>query len=141
MDPLSLTAGILAIIGAAKIVIQGLERLNSYRKAPQEIRDLLRDATELHVFLEGVGVVVEHYQSLRCTQNVRSLTEHIEKAGRKFHEIKCLLDSPFFRDSRLSDGNKARIAWLQNKNKVKKLQIELRATRVDLGTTLGLLTT
>lgn len=132
-----MTAGILAVIGAAKIVVQGLQRLNSYRKAPQEIVDLLSDVTELHVFLEGVGLVIEHYQSVRCTQNVRSLIEHVEKAGQK---VKCLLDSPFFRDSRLNDGNKARIVWLRNKNKVKKLQIELRAIRVDSGTTLSLLT-
>jgi hypothetical protein len=140
MDPLSLTAGILAVIGAAKIVVQGLQRLNSYRKAPQEIVDLLSDVTELHMFLEGVGLVIEHYQSVRCTQNVRSLIEHVEKAGQKVHDIKCLLDSRFFRDSRLNDGNKARIVWLRNKNKVKKLQIELRAIRVDSGTTLSLLT-
>lgn len=140
MDPLSLTAGILAVIGAAKVVVEGLQRLNSYRKAPQEILGLLSDVTELHIFLEGVGLVIEHYQSVRCTPNIRSLTEHVGKAGQKVHDIKCLLDSPFFRDSRLNDRNKARIVWLQNKNKVKRLQIELRAIRVDLGTTLSLLT-
>lgn len=74
---------ILAVIGAAKIVIQGLQRLNSYRKASQEIGDLPSDVTELHIFLEGVGEVVEHYQSVRCTQNVRSLTRHIVEAGQK----------------------------------------------------------
>ncbi len=140
MDPLSLTAGVLAVIGASKAVAQGLQRLNGYRKAPQEIGDLLTDVAELHVFLEGVGVVAEHFLSVRCTQNVRSLTEQVGKAGRKIQEIKRLLDSPFFQMSRFNDGNKARIAWLQNKHKVKKILDELRAIRVDLGVTLGLLT-
>ena len=140
MDPLSLTAGILAVIGAAKAVAQGLQRLNDCRKGPREIGDLLNDIIELQVFLEGVGVVAEQFQGTRCTENVRSLAEEVGKAERKIQEIKGLLDSPFSQVSRLRDENKARIAWLLNKNKVTKLRDELRAIRVDLGVTLGLLT-
>ena len=141
MDPLSLTAGILAVIGAAKAVAQGLQRLNDCRKGPREIEDLISDITELQVFLEGVGVVAEHFQSTRCTENVRSLAEQIGKAGRKIQEIKALLDAPFFHKSRLGDRKKAHVVWLQSKSKVNKLRDELRAIRVDLGSTLGLLTT
>ena len=141
MDPLSLTAGVLAVIGAAKAFAQGLQKLSGYRKGPREIRDLFGNITELRVFLEGVTVVAEQFQSGQCTQNIHSMVEQVAKAGRKIQEIKSLLDSPAFQISRLSDGNRLRLAWLQHRSKVNKLRDELRAVRIDLGMTLGLLTT
>lgn len=37
MDPLSLTANILAVVGAAKSAAQGLSRLRNMRRAPQKL--------------------------------------------------------------------------------------------------------
>ena len=49
MDPLSITASLLALIGAAKAGIIGLRKLSSYRNAPRELADLL---SELESFEE-----------------------------------------------------------------------------------------
>ena len=142
MDPLSLTADILAVTGAAKAAAQGLQKLRYYRKAPQAIGELISEITEIQAFLEGVGNVAEYFQNSRCAQHVHNLAEQVGKAGRKIDELRCLLDSSFFQLSRLSNENKARVTWLQHKNEANRsrLRDELRAIRVDLGVTLGLLT-
>lgn len=40
MDPLSITAGILAVIGAAKGVVSGINKAREFKHCPDELRDL-----------------------------------------------------------------------------------------------------
>lgn len=47
MDPLSLTASIIAVIGAASATAQALEKLRSLRHAPQQILVVLNEVCRL----------------------------------------------------------------------------------------------
>jgi len=44
MDPLSLTASIIAVVGAASATVQALEKLRRLRHAPQQILVVLNEA-------------------------------------------------------------------------------------------------
>ncbi|KAK4694098.1 hypothetical protein P7C71_g3424, partial [Lecanoromycetidae sp. Uapishka_2] len=54
MDPLSLTASLLAVIAAAQGGIAGLRKLSNYRKAPSEIEELTSELDRLHAVLNEV---------------------------------------------------------------------------------------
>lgn len=46
MDPLSISASIAALIGAATTVVRGLDKLQTLRHAPAELKALLNEVSE-----------------------------------------------------------------------------------------------
>ena len=49
MDPLSISASIIAVIGTIRTVSQGLERLASLRHAPDQLLALTNEVSTLHL--------------------------------------------------------------------------------------------
>ncbi|PVH88072.1 hypothetical protein DL98DRAFT_648957 [Cadophora sp. DSE1049] len=54
MDPLSISASIVALLGAAATVARGLDRLRAWRNAPVELISLLNEVADLQVVLTNV---------------------------------------------------------------------------------------
>ncbi len=54
MDPLSLTASVIAVAGAAQQVGKGLNVLKTAKDAPQGLDDLLNDVSRFEIVLEVV---------------------------------------------------------------------------------------
>jgi hypothetical protein len=46
MDPLSISASIVALLGAAATVVRGLDKLRALRNAPVELINLLNEVRE-----------------------------------------------------------------------------------------------
>ena len=61
MDPLSVAASILTIIGAGGAVGRGLRKLASLRHAPEVISELQDERAELKTILEEVPHLLHHY--------------------------------------------------------------------------------
>lgn len=54
MDPLSITASILGVIGAAQKAIQGLSYLKAANRAPERLMRLLDQVTRFEIVLRAI---------------------------------------------------------------------------------------
>lgn len=132
MDPLSIT---FAVIGAAKAGASGLRKLNSYRKAPSELADLLSELERFQQILSDIQSFLELYPDAVFNQG---LYECVLGSVSKLELINKLVTSNPFKLSRLSDGKNARVVWVRYKQTLISLRDDLRVSRMDLGVRLGL---
>ena len=54
MDPLSVTASLLTVIGTVKQVGKGLKQLKALKQAPQELDDLLDENSQFEAILKAI---------------------------------------------------------------------------------------
>ena len=135
MDPLSLTASLLAVIGAAKAGASGLRKLSSYRKALSELADLLSELERVQQILSDIKSFLDLYPDAVFSEG---LYECVLGSASKIEVINNLVASNPFKLSRLSDGNNARIVWMRHKQTLLSLRDDLRVSRMDLGVRIGL---
>ena len=135
MDPLSLTASLLAVIGAAKAGASGLRKLSSYRKAPSELADLLSELERFQQILSDIKSFLDLYPDAVFSEG---LHECVLGSASKIEVINNLVTSNPFKFSRLSDGKNARVVWVRYKQTLLILRDDLRVSRMDLGVRLGL---
>ena len=140
MDPLSLTASILAVFTAAQTGISSLRKLKAIWKAPQEIEKLLEGLSGLQDLLQEIIIYVPQAQHATNEPQMQILTRRVKTAGIKVTEMNDLLTNVSSHFSRLANASQARLVWLQNRNKVKALQEDLRDVKLDLGMVMNFLT-
>ena len=140
MDPLSITAGVLAVLGAAKGVIQCLGTINDIHKAPLEVVNLLQELNRFCAMLEEILRFVESIHDAERFKQASILTEYIVKSGQLMDGMTALLDTSSLLRLKLGDENAKRAVWFRKKNKVKSLSEELKAVRLDLCLALHTLT-
>ena len=133
MDPV---ASILAIIGAARTGAAGLRKLNSVRKAPRQIADLITEVANFQSLLERIQELVAQADDIQCASDLHNL---VARGGDSIHELNLLLASSSSQTFNLSDNNQARIAWFRASRQLKALQEDLRLVRLDLTAMLGYL--
>ncbi|KAL8950089.1 MAG: hypothetical protein Q9222_003853 [Ikaeria aurantiellina] len=139
MDPLSLTASLIAIIGAAKTGSKALQKLTQARKAPGEVGDLLGELTSFQALLEETKDLVGQNKSLRCGEQLQSL---VHRGGEITGEINTLIQQtwPSIHFLKLSEANRQRVTVLRNGTRLKTLKDGLRLVSLDLAAALSLLT-
>lgn len=135
MDPLSLTASLLAVIGAAKVGANGVRKLNRYRKAPSEIDDLASELEGIQALLTDIETFTKSYPHALYNE---SLHECVRRAAPKIVAINDLLASMPFNLSRLSDDNHARALWVRYKPTLIAFRDDLQVIRMDLAVRIGL---
>ena len=129
MDPLSLTASLLAIIAAARLSIK---QINEYRKAPKIIEDL---SNELDCI---AGLLLQVQKLIDCNgQSTHSdtLSAPLERANAKIDGLSQLIST--YPSPRHIVISKNLSLWILKKNELLSLRGDLRAIRDDLN--LGLL--
>lgn len=136
MDPLSITASLLAVIGAAKLGTNGLRKLSSYRKAPRELADLLSELQRFQGILTDLKLFIELYPDAVFGEG---LYECVQGSAAKISAINNLVASSPFNLSRLSDDNHARVVWVRYKRTLLSLRDDLQVSRMDLGVRIGLI--
>ena len=135
MDPLSLTASILTVITAAQAGVQGLRKLNTFRKAPQELEDLALELESIKSLLQDV----EHFLELNPSliQN-GGLSQSVRCAASKVIKINKLLEPEPFARLKLSNAAQGRLVFVRYKDRLRSLRDDLRVVRQDLAVRLGL---
>ena len=135
MDPLSITAGLLAVIGAAKTGANGVRKLSSYRKAPREVADLLSELESFTEILTDIKSFTDLYPDAMFSEG---LYECVRGSASKIAAINDLVASTPFKLSSLSDDNHARIVWVRYKQTLLGLREDLQVLRMDLTVRIGL---
>jgi hypothetical protein len=132
MDPLSITASAIAIAGATA---QTLEALNSIHGASSELHALMNEVSELRIVLPEVErVILERRTHQQLPQGtVDKICKLLEGAKNNLHSldnmIKDRLTSSY---SPSGEAKVARLSWLRQKSKVRRIQQELRGNRNSL---------
>ena len=145
MDPLSLTASIIAIVGAGSAVGKGLKKILSARNLPDVILQLNNEVTDLQFVVQNVDDLLRH-QAESTQEDSRPMQSHTSLAWALVHAKQTLLALESLIayelttvDSRNGQAKIDRISWLRAESKVKKLKDDISTDRVRLSTALSLL--
>lgn len=145
MDPLSVTASVIALVGLTAQVVKGINRLSvALRDGPAEILALNNEVADLQAILEsakefarttspGQHVDKNQLESPRATP---LLNIHLVTAREKLAELHDLLQRCLVKQNRA----KLLAQWLRERKKATALQQDLRNVRTNLSTSLLLVT-
>ena len=143
MDPLSITAGILAVIGAGSTVGKGLKKLSASRLPI--LLQLNNEVTDLQFVVQGVrDVLQQSTQTDRDGEGFQLTRASLVSALGHVKETLLDLESIIaYRlttiDSRNGRTDINRISWLQVEPEVKSIKDDIHTDRVRLSTALSLL--
>jgi hypothetical protein len=136
MDPLSISAGIIAFLGASAKVVGFLEELSSLRNAPAAILALNNEIADLRMLFCGLEEIArQQTNSAVTTSNVKPT---LDRAKQKVLQLETILEFQVIK--RRSVNNEIeidRITWLRNKKTVLKIHDEFRDMKLDITTALG----
>ncbi|KAL8701585.1 MAG: hypothetical protein Q9201_004829 [Fulgogasparrea decipioides] len=138
MDPCSLTASIITVLGAARAGCKALEKLDKTRRAPSQVGDLLVELLNFKTLLEEIVELVEQKSNVRGGKHLREL---IERGAKLTGEITTITQKtwPSIHFLKLSEASRHRLAVLSNGTRLKELKDGLRLVSLDLAATLSLL--
>ena len=139
MDPLSITAGVLAVLAAARASVRCLRKVINTQSAPDELAKVLREVNDLCTLLESILDYVGSFRDAKRIQQASVLTEHIYRASTVIDNLALCTNASFLRRLNLSDRNAKRAAWLQHKTKIMTISNDLKVVRLDICLALQIL--
>lgn len=139
MDPLSVTASIIAIAGAVSSIGRSVKTLISSRRAPAALLALNNEVSELQLIVKELHRELHNVNKSIQPSIDRNLTNTLTDANQKLSEVDVLLASKVVKENLHGQQLIRRNAWFRNHEKIQKCQQELRCVRLKLFTALGLL--
>lgn len=139
MDPLSVTASIVAVVGAASSVGRTLSKLASLRGAPNTIQALNNEIEDLRLILQEIDTLLRRDIDSSGPSLHQSLSSALQRAKDKLLELEVILE---YQVMTVDDhGNAAvnRFGWARQQTTIQRIQEDLRSIRLDLIAALGLL--
>ena len=139
-DPLSITASIIAILGAAEGVTKMVGKLKSIQNAPTELLALLNEIADL-------TLVLRHVQNFTRSQSTRSpqlfpdqfqhLSTLVDRAREKVLRLEELIEYRLVKpDSTPANIKISRLDWVKARRPLKEFQQSLRDIRQNISTHL-----
>ena len=125
MEPLSVAASVVAVLGAARRLSKGIGLLKAAKGAPESLDDLLS-------YLSGIEEVLLAIQDIPTEPSTISpgLARVLGRTKAKFVEMDALIQYTLTEAGKSSKVD--RWQWLRKRDKVEKLQRQLDALRNDL---------
>ena len=131
MDPLSLTASIIAVLGLTGSVGKGFHKIREIRKAPEILLQLNNEVTDLYLLVHAIDDLYrQHNDSTRVSQQevVCAVLERTKSAVLELEEVIAY---------RLTKETKRGteidlIGWAGASNKINIIKDKIRNTRSNL---------
>ena len=145
MDPISITASILAIVGAGGTIAKLLKKTLAARRLPDILLQLNNEVTDLQYIVQDVDDVLRlQARTIREDQGLlpssASLSSALEHAKQTLLALESLIAYDLTTvDSRDGMIKINRISWLRVESKVKGLKDIIRTDRIRLSSALSLL--
>ena len=134
MDPLSITASVIAVLTAARATVKGLRKASDYRKAPQEIESLVSELDALY------GVVAKISGYFSASSSVRCDGDLLESLELTLSKVKAIANCfrPTHCDQKPSASGRYRLSWIFKKSDIVAMRDELKIIRLNLVLQLSL---
>ena len=133
MDPISLTASIIAILGAGGTIANGFAKIRKLKNAPNVLMQLNNEVTDIHLVICSVDEIARqwtHHPSTSDRQR-EAVCVTLRRAKDSVLELESLiayvLTKETDRGTRIS-----RQAWARNLDRMKDTKERIRAAREDL---------
>jgi len=136
MDPLSLTASVIAVIGAADSTGKGLLKLIALRGVPDIVLALNNEIAELKLMLHELEALLYDTtlsEVSRAHLN-SSVLPNVLRAKDRLDALRTVTEQELHR----RDGSINRAAWLKVERKVCRIQISLRDSRQSINVALSI---
>ena len=143
MDPLSLTASILTVLGVGGQALKAIKKLVTLKEAPEIVLRLHNELSDLHLLTVAVQDVFQKVQASSIPLDTRrSVTSSLKLVNGKLLELEQLHDKLVSSSQSTGSGtvNIKKSAWLAEQTHLKILQKDLRSARLKLTSVLGTLT-
>lgn len=150
MDPLSLTASVLAVVGVGAQTIKLLKKVVSYRNCPRvalalnnELSDLRISVVAIEILLSGRSKDFDECSNQDAAQRssmIAMVNQSLKRGSELVVELESIL-GPLLESSLRTDvaGPKKWINWVREDKKLKNLKDDLHQVRMCLSTALGIL--
>ena len=138
MDPLSLTAGVIATLAvSAQVVKATRDIIHHDQKAPSELLELSNELVDINLILSQIEPICLHLQdpSLQSTDHGTplALSASIKKSGQVFGKVNQLLQNVVKNNGQINKVN-----WNRSWQNSRYLQSEIRDLRRSLMQVLSL---
>lgn len=140
MDPLSVTASILALLGAGGKVGTACKKIIALRHAPAGLMALNNEVTDLHILVQDVDDILRQDSETSGTDTPPSVTSALKRTRATLLRLETLIAYELTTPSASNESRLDRSVWLRAESRVQKLKDDIRADRVALTSALGLLT-
>ncbi|KAI9699636.1 MAG: hypothetical protein M1836_002670 [Candelina mexicana] len=144
MDPLSITASVIAVVTLTAKVTKALRKLRGLREADDLLLALINEITTLRTSARQIEAVLsDHRDSLSAEQ--LACSEQLERllgaAKAKLEELDIVIHYQLLRAADNNGNEKlSRAAWFRHRNHVQRLQQELQRLQQNIGTLVATLT-
>lgn len=145
MDPLSLTASIITVVGAGSAVNKGLKKILLARNLPDIVLQLNNEVTDIKYVVHDVDNLLRQHAQInlddrRPSQSQASLAWALERAKQTLLALESLIAYELTTvDSHDGRTKIDWISWLRVESKVKSLKDDVRTDRLRLSAALSLL--
>ena len=140
MDPLSLTASIIAIVGAGSKLAQTVKKIASLRGAPAVLLALNNEIADLQLALLAIIDVYEGGHTVQ-ESTAASLSSTLLQVRTSIEQLVGLVARVQKPSNGATDGLKLnRVAWLREQSRLNGVNNDMRDCRRKLISLTGLLT-
>lgn len=137
MDPISVIASTLAIAGALST---SLNQFKTLYDAGHELHSLTNELSEIRIVLSEVeGAIMERQSLTQLPQrSLKNICKLVTCAKDKLQLLDTITKDKLIRSySPSGEAKVARLAWLRQKSRVKKVQEDLKVFRLSLASAWG----
>ena len=130
MDPLSLTASLITVIGTVKQVKKGLRQLKGLHSAPRELDDLLDENSQFEAILKAIDKMSWNSNSVGP-----ELQTILSKAHAKLTDFDALIQYTLTEAG--SSSKVDRLKWVRRRREVEELRHDLKDITLRIVSLVG----
>ena len=131
MDPLSLTASIIAVLGAGGTVSKGLQRIRQLKHAPEILLQLNNEITDMNCLVLAVDELFRQCSDPIPATQQEVICKSLEQAKTMVLEMEKLIEYDLTRETDLG-SEVARLSWIRSSDKLKKTKDGIHRARSNL---------
>jgi hypothetical protein len=143
MDPLSIAASAVTLAGAAGAIVKTLQYLNSLRQCGGELHSLINEISDLRLVLLQIDLIARENENrdILPTSLTSTLQAILGTANSRLQELSQLVHSRILCSQAPGQNSKiSRVAWIKEKGRLRALQKNLKASKLDLTALIGVIT-
>ena len=140
MDPLSIIASTLTILGTAGVIGRSFKRITALKHAPAILLGLKDEVFGLYCVLQSVDILIRRHAGIAHDAPMSNLCRVLENSKSTLFRLEDLIRDKLTFEGQNGEVRLDRGVWLFTESKVRNLKEQIRVDRIELTTALSLLT-